>query len=275
MSWRVESQRRLAELFPTSRPAGLPPLGDAADALVRELTEASEPVTYVALAPLTNLAMALEAPAVRELIRRRLRRLVVSGGAFKTLGFAGVLNGTLTPCFRLANGTASDVAESNIFVDAVSAHKVLKALREDGVEVEFFPTDATQSLFISPEQIADGGRDLPTTMRGVLAGFADAMPPNVWPRYWDPAAVVGAVDSRFCTRWEHFSKVHLMIKNPADWKDLSFGRTEGLPTSSAEGSTVKACMNSDYDRFVELFWAPFGGLGKGVPARQATFQNWI
>merc|ERR1712182_57430 len=119
-------------------------------------------------------------------------------------------------------------------------------------------------------------------MRRVLAGFAKAMPPGVWPRYWDPAAVVGAVDAGFCNEWEFFSGVRLEMQTTPG---AFFGQTQGLPSSSAEDISAKACVRSDYDQFVEKFWKPFGGrgleasanhgLGLVVSANHTNFQHWI
>ena len=86
-------------------------------------------VTICALGPLTNVAMAMiKAPA----IVRRIRKIVLMGGAYFEVG-------NITPA-----------AEFNIYVDPEAADVVMRS----GVEIVMVPLDVTHQALATPERIA-------------------------------------------------------------------------------------------------------------------------
>lgn len=141
-------------------------------ALVRR---AAEPLTLIALGPLTNLALALEADAGA---LRRAARVIVMGGAVD-------VPGNVTPS-----------AEFNIHVDPVAAGRVLAA----GLPLDLVPLDATRQAVVTraeleralqrrPGPVAD--RVAAFTRRGFRAwagGGGSAMVLH------DPLAVAAALD---------------------------------------------------------------------------------
>ncbi|HEY2994771.1 MAG TPA: nucleoside hydrolase, partial [Methylomirabilota bacterium] len=95
----------------------------AADFIVQAARDAGEPLTLIALGPLTNVALALERD------RRalgRLARVVIMGGAVD-------VPGNVTP-----------TAEFNFHVDPEAARQVLEA----GLNVDLVPLDATQQAVL-------------------------------------------------------------------------------------------------------------------------------
>jgi purine nucleosidase len=81
-----------------------PESGSASDALARALKEAEEPITVIALGPLTNVALAL---AREPGIDRNVERIVIMGGAFR------------------CEGNTTPAAEFNVYCDPEAAYRVL------------------------------------------------------------------------------------------------------------------------------------------------------
>ena len=102
--------------------------GSAVDVIVDEIGGSAEPVTLIALGPLTNVAAAISRdPAVM----RRVASLVVMGGSL----YAG---GNVTPH-----------AEFNFYVDPEAADLVLAA----GLPLTLVPLDVTHQLVVRDETI--------------------------------------------------------------------------------------------------------------------------
>ncbi len=95
---------------------------------VNHLRQAEEPLTLVAVGPLTNLAVALMLdPSIVE----KIKRIVVMGGGYK------VTNATST-------------AEFNIWYDPEAAQRVL----DSGADVVLVPLDATHAACVSQSDCA-------------------------------------------------------------------------------------------------------------------------
>jgi inosine-uridine nucleoside N-ribohydrolase len=155
---------------------------DAADFMLKAVRRASEPLTLIALGPLTNVALALErAPAVLA----GLERLVVMGGAVDVAG-------NVTP-----------TAEFNIHVDPEAAAAVLAA----GLRVDLVPLDATHQAVLLRADLAAALRRRPGPVAQRVAAFTDyalavdakrggsGMPLH------DPLAVAAALDPSLVA-WE-------------------------------------------------------------------------
>jgi purine nucleosidase len=109
-------------------PAGELPLDHAVDFLVREIMAAAEPITLVAVAPLTNIALAIRREAR---LPERLRNVIVLGGAID-------VPGNTTP-----------LAEFNIYVDPHAAHIVLHS----GLPVTLVPWDVTSKVLLTQAHV--------------------------------------------------------------------------------------------------------------------------
>ena len=218
----------LAGLFPPPEDAH-PHAGDAAAFIAATLDRADEPVTLVALGPLTNVAIALTAtPDVRE----KLERLVIMGGAIRR-------EGNVTPA-----------AEFNIFADPEAAAIVLRA----GVPITLVPLDVTmQAIFPGDALDRLAGSDvLVERAVGELGLFVT----RVYREYYgidgfalhDPLAVGVALDPTLVRTEELWVDVETR-------GDLTAGTTVAdfwhIPEPWGEPNASVA-LDVDADRFLEL-----------------------
>ncbi len=100
----------------------------AIDVIVRQIMEAEAPATLVAVAPLTNVALALRRePRIVE----RVHEVIVMGGAFD-------VPGNTTP-----------LAEFNVYVDPHAAYIVLHS----GLPLTIVPWDITSKVLLTQEHV--------------------------------------------------------------------------------------------------------------------------
>jgi inosine-uridine nucleoside N-ribohydrolase len=158
-------------------PAGTGALAsqDAGDFLVEAARRATEPLTLIALGPLTNVALALERDA-RAL--RRLARVVVMGGAVD-------VPGNVTP-----------TAEFNIHVDPEAAARVLAA----ELPLDLVPLDATRQAVVTRTDFERALQRRPGPRADRIAAFtrrgfmADPERGTATMVLHDPLAVAAALD---------------------------------------------------------------------------------
>ena len=150
-------------------PQGAPAL------IVETARRAGEPLTLIALGPLTNLALALERePGAL----RRVARVVVMGGAVD-------VPGNVTP-----------TAEFNIHVDPEAAARVLAA----GLPLDLVPLDATRQAVVARSDLERALQRRPGRLADRIAAFtrrgftADAVPGASTMVLHDPLAVAAALD---------------------------------------------------------------------------------
>ncbi|MCY4112137.1 MAG: nucleoside hydrolase [Chloroflexi bacterium] len=116
------------ERWRRTRPEPPDILADAVDVIIEEVGASPEPLTVIALGPLTNVAAALKRdPAAM----RRAAAIVVMGGSLH------------------ASGNVTPHAEFNFYVDPEAADVVLAS----GVPVIVTPLDVTHQLAVSDETV--------------------------------------------------------------------------------------------------------------------------
>jgi inosine-uridine nucleoside N-ribohydrolase len=148
---------------------------DAADLIVETARRATEPLTLIALGPLTNVALALARDAAA---LRRLARVVVMGGAVDVRG----------------NVTAT--AEFNIHVDPDAAARVVAA----DLPLDLVPLDATRQAVVSRGELERALRRRPGPLAERIAAFTrrgftvDAARGTSEMVLHDPLAVAAALD---------------------------------------------------------------------------------
>lgn len=148
----------------------------AYDLILRELSKSAEPVTIVAMGPLTNVALALtKNPAAA----RQIREVVVMGGA---VGVEGNV-------YKMLIGLKNTTAEWNVYLDPHALHHVLAA----GVPVRLIPLDATKAAPIT-RQFVDRVRTSPRDeTSNLLLSLLDAVSAQIEDGsyyFWDVVAAV-------------------------------------------------------------------------------------
>jgi purine nucleosidase len=109
---------------PNTRPAS----EHAVDMIIREIMAAPGEVTLVAVAPLTNVALALRK---EPRIAQAVREVIIMGGALRV------------------DGNTTSLAEFNFYVDPHAAHIVL----ESGMPITLLPWDITRDVLLTQEHV--------------------------------------------------------------------------------------------------------------------------
>jgi inosine-uridine nucleoside N-ribohydrolase len=182
--------------FPRVRKNGSPSQ-DAVDLICQQILESDQPITFVTLGPLTNLALALrKEPA----LAHQLEEIVISGGAI-------YVPGTIPQDIP---GHPNRVAEWNFYLDPAAAATVLAS----GASLRLIPLDVTH---VSGQQPLLFGRDFVKSLADAARGpdgkqLARIL--RVWrmmsPQYtslpiWDGAVAALAVDPSIGTDWREMA----------------------------------------------------------------------
>ncbi len=148
----------------------------AVDLIVATLEASPEPVTIIAMGPLTNVALALQR---RPDIAGKIDEITIMGGALEMRGNVG------TPYVGIDN----HVAEWNFYLDPHAAERVLAS----GVRVRLMPLGATASLPVTPafvDRVRTGPRDQTSDLLlALLEAVRDGIDAG-WYYFWDVLAAV-------------------------------------------------------------------------------------
>ncbi len=209
--WRVR-----ADALPgiSLTPAEATTAADAADLLASVAAASPEPVTIVALGPLTNLAVALERhPAFAD-----------------DIAMVYTMGGTLD-----AEGNApGGLAEWNYYIDPTAVATVL----DSGIPVTIIPLDATNHVPVTRSWFeslsahhttatADAVLDLHTATRPFELGFF----------FWDELAAAAAIDESLVSLEERTISID------------STGKSAGRIHADPAGSVVRVAVDVDRARF--------------------------
>jgi 5'-nucleotidase len=176
--WRTQANTLGGALAKFPSPPTRSASGRAGDLIVSTLSRSAQPVTIVAMGPLTNIALALRK---QPRLIGKIKEIIVMGGALKEAGnvdkpFVGIKN---------------SVAEWNFYLDPQAARQVL----ESGAPIRLLPLDATRSLPISPafvQRVRESRRD---TTSELLLSLLDSVNDGIeggWYYFWDTLAAVVA-----------------------------------------------------------------------------------
>jgi 5'-nucleotidase len=148
----------------------------AVDLMIETLSASPEPMTIIAMGPLTNIARALEKqPGIVD----KIEEIAVMGGAIEVPGNVG------TPYVGIDN----NAAEWNFYLDPQAAVRVLAS----GVRIRLMPLDATSALPVTPEFV-DRVRTRPRDQASdLLLSLLEAVRDGIdagWYYFWDVLAAV-------------------------------------------------------------------------------------
>jgi inosine-uridine nucleoside N-ribohydrolase len=206
----------------------------AAALLTSQITASPQPVTIVALGPLTNLAEALlDQPA----LAGRIARIVIMGGAWRVPGNIQALSPKID----------SPHAEWNIFCDPYAADVVLRC----GAPITLAPLDATDQVPLTDDlvQRLAAGPATPASqftlrairrIRPLLRGQAFYL--------WDPLAAVAAVHPEVVTCEQRRVRVALQPSQEL-----------GRVVEDGEGGIVDIAVQVDRPAFERAFIASLTG----------------
>jgi 5'-nucleotidase len=194
----------------------------ASDLLISQLEASAEPVTIIAMGPLTNLALALrQQPS----ISKKIAEIVIMGGAIDGPGnvdkpFVGIRN---------------SVAEWNFYLDPQAASEVLS----HGLKVRLIPVEATRSLPVTTafrDRIRAAARDGTSEL---LLSLLDAVQEGIdggWYFFWDTVAAVAVAHPEIMG--SHEARVKVVTA-----EGVTLGQTvpasDGAPVSVAEEINLK------------------------------------
>jgi inosine-uridine nucleoside N-ribohydrolase len=160
---------------------GQPVEQDAVELFTSTIQDSEEPVTVLALGPLTNIGAAVE--ATPELVEN-IEMIYVMGGAVDVDG-----------SFVTEENT---VAEWNIFCDPHSARLTF----ESGAPITLVPLDATNDVPVTPEFVSrlEAEKSTPEAefVAGLLANNAESIESGGY-YFWDPLAAVVMSDPTLVT----------------------------------------------------------------------------
>ena len=195
--------------------------------LIETLLSASEPVTLVPIAPLTNIALALAAAPE---IKPHIKELVMMGGAV------------------FCEGNRTPAAEFNVLADPEAARIVFHA----GVPITLVGLDVTHQTLLLPAH-ADALEAAGNPSATFAAQLARYVMPFSLKRYGDPSMhlhdplAIGAVMDRSLLR----TRKLLVDVECAD--GLTLGKTIADPNGVwGRAPNVDVCVEVDAERFVRL-----------------------
>jgi inosine-uridine nucleoside N-ribohydrolase len=199
------------------------------DLLIETIKNSQEKVSIVALAPLTNIALALRR---NRSIKQNIERIYIMSGAIDVPGNA----------LRESRGAARRYAEYNLVKDALAAYEVLFS----GIPITIIPYDATHKVCVLNEiyinlvhlrknsPIADF---LFTLIQPLLLSRF-----NSEDYFWNLIASSVIIDRKV----GHFQCAKVLI-------NLEEGEEYGRLLLHRRGAPIEVCTNIDTRRFYHLF----------------------
>lgn len=223
-AWRTNMEGAESMGLPES--AAMPAAMDSVELLTSMIADAAEPITILALGPLTNVGAALDAtPELAD----NIAMIYIMGGAVDVDG-----------SFITDDNTT---AEWNIYCDPYSAHLTFVS----GAPVTLVPLDATNHVPVSAEfyEMLDANHTTPAAdfIHAMLTGDSGFEESDGF-FFWDPLAAAAVVDAGGLTI-ETRSVTVVDVEGPEN------GRTKPV----ANGSEIQVAVNADSAAFYEGFLA--------------------
>jgi pyrimidine-specific ribonucleoside hydrolase len=230
-AWRIKSDAPI-----TNGPAPPPHSTERAEAwLARRMKDTAHPLRILALGPLTNVALAIEASG-----GKAVEEIVIMGGAFHVPGNLG--DGGF---FKTTNTTA----EWNFFVDPKAAAQVFAS----GVPLRIVPLDATSRVKLDRQFLErfrhEAKGPLAEIVEKVLDGEHELIDQGIF-YAWDPLAGAALLDPGVAT-WTPARVAMRLTGNEAGRSVIERGKTN-----------AKVALDASRDRFMTLYTAAFTAANK-------------
>lgn len=200
----------------------------AADLIVQVLQDSEQPVTIVAVGPLTNIAEALQkAPEIGS----RIKEIYIMGGAVNVEGNVG----------NSGVGIQNNYAEWNIYIDPKAANIVFQS----GVQIILVPLDATKDVPVTRQfyKALDKNRNTPAAslVYEILTTNLDFVDSGGF-QFWDSLTAALFTDPGIAS----FEDMQLSV---VEEEGMESGRTKAAP----DGTVIKVATSADRNKFEQLF----------------------
>ncbi len=215
-------------------PRAKPSRQTAVKLLTQQLQTATQPITVIALGPLTNLAEAILADAS---LIKKISMIYFMGGALEVPGNLAELNRRLT----------NPYAEWNIYIDPYATAVVFRS----GVPITLVPLDVTNQ-----HPLTDDFFNRCTNRRSTpAANFVYRILQRLHPLrragtmyFWDPLTAVIATYPQIA----QFQERYLTVMQDE-------GKECGRIVASPQGSAVRVCTKVDQAAFEQIFLDALNG----------------
>ncbi|MCH9633889.1 MAG: Pyrimidine-specific ribonucleoside hydrolase RihA [Chlamydiae bacterium] len=197
--------------------------------IIQTLKNSTEKVTILSLAPMTNIALAIESDPS---IISKIENIVISGGA---VNFSGNIVGE-------PRGFKNICAEYNIFLDVKAAEVSISS----GAPITLVPLNATQDAPIN-QAIYDKFKNEQRNPSAnfvyeVIAPFVETQK-NVTLYFWDPVAAMVMTTPSI----GEYKNMNLSLNTQQ-------GQSYGCFFESSSGSLVNVCLSINPTTFYSLFY---------------------
>ncbi len=205
----------------------------AADEILHQLATTSEPVSIIALGPLTNIATAIKKNTQ---IMATAKRIVFMGGAWS-------VSGNITPA-----------AEFNMYVDPRAAGIVFNA----DIPLTMVGLDVTHQVMLTRESIAQATAASQATIGRFLIDATENLLNFAQNRYeqsvmylHDPLAVGVVIDSSLVAT----ESMHIEVETEgAITAGMTVADRRLIRPQFKKSSNTEVCISVDVPRFLALFW---------------------
>jgi pyrimidine-specific ribonucleoside hydrolase len=222
--WRKSADEGYGVAMPKG---GDPSELSAADLIIDLVQNSEQPITIVAVGPLTNVAEAIQ--KVPE-ISANIAEIYVMGGAVKVEGNVG----------NSGVGIQNKYAEWNIYIDPVAANIVF----ESGIPIALVPLDATNDVPITRRFYNALGENLNTPVAKLVYDILTAN--------------LGFVDSGGFQFWDSLTSAIFTDESIAAFEEIQVsvveqeGPESGYIKRDPNGARIKIAMSADRGKFEAL-----------------------
>jgi pyrimidine-specific ribonucleoside hydrolase len=200
----------------------------ASDLIINIVQSSDEPITLVAVGPLTNVAEAIQKDPG---IGAKIETIYIMGGAVKVDGNVG----------NSGVGIQNKYAEWNIYIDPAAANIVFNS----SIPVVLVPLDAT--------------KDVPVTRKFYNALGKNLNTPSAKLVYDLLTANLGFVDGGGFQFWDTLTSAIFTEKGMATFEEIQLsvveqeGPESGYTKPDPNGATIQVAVSADRNKFETLF----------------------
>jgi pyrimidine-specific ribonucleoside hydrolase len=200
----------------------------APDLIINIVQSSDEPITIVAVGPLTNVAEAIQKDPD---ISANIKEIYIMGGAVEIEGNVG----------NSGVGINNKYAEWNIYIDPVAANIVINS----GIPIVLVPLDATKDVPVTRKFYNALGDHLDTPAANLVHNLLTAN--------------LGFVDGGGFQFWDTLTSAIFTEEGIATFEEMKLtvveaeGPENGYTKPDPNGPTIKVAVSADRNKFEPLF----------------------